>query len=198
MAPRSSESSGGGNSLPTEAISILADFLKQREGGEGPTLEDLCRQHPQYERELQLLWIMWVHFNHIAPTLRDDGIQEFLKLLAGKIESLDVDTDVAVPPDDSHQRTSTGGVQSLIAKLLARVQIGKHYIPIEELGHGGMGTVYLVWDSELRRHVAQKVMRYKKMDIANTPHPEVDKDLRRFLEEIQIAAQLQHPGIVPV
>ena len=63
------------------------------------------------------------------------------------------------------------------------------YTFVRELGHGGMGTVYLAEDGELNRLVAIKVL--------NTP--EVTNDLRkRMILEAQIIARLEHPGIVPV
>ncbi len=63
------------------------------------------------------------------------------------------------------------------------------YTFIKELGHGGMGTVYLAEDSELNRLVAVKVLN----------PPDVTEDLRRrMIREAQIIAGLEHPGIVPV
>jgi predicted Ser/Thr protein kinase len=58
-----------------------------------------------------------------------------------------------------------------------------------ELGSGGMATVYLAEDLRHRRKVAVKVLR---SDLAATLGPE------RFAREIEIAAQLQHPHILPV
>ena len=63
------------------------------------------------------------------------------------------------------------------------------YRVLDELGSGGMGTVYLAADTELNRRVAIKVL--------NTP--ETSDDLcRRMVREAQIIAGLEHPGIVPV
>ena len=63
------------------------------------------------------------------------------------------------------------------------------YTFVRELGHGGMGAVYLAEDTELNRLVAIKVL--------NTPA--VTNDLRqRMIREAQIIARLEHPGIVPV
>ena len=63
------------------------------------------------------------------------------------------------------------------------------YTFVKELARGGMGTVYLAEDTELNRHVAIKVL--------NTP--EITEDLRnRMIQEAQIIARLEHPGIVPV
>ncbi len=56
-----------------------------------------------------------------------------------------------------------------------------------ELGSGGMATVYLAEDLKHHRKVAVKVLR---SDLAAALGPE------RFLREIEIAAQLQHPHIL--
>jgi Tol biopolymer transport system component len=58
-----------------------------------------------------------------------------------------------------------------------------------QIGAGGMATVYLAEDLKHRRRVAVKVLR-----------PELAAMLgaERFLREIEIAAQLQHPHILPL
>ena len=58
-----------------------------------------------------------------------------------------------------------------------------------ELGRGGMGTVYLAKDRRHRRKVAIKVLR-----------PEVSTPVgaERFLREIEIAASMSHPHILPL
>ena len=58
-----------------------------------------------------------------------------------------------------------------------------------EVGRGGMATVYLAQDVRHHRPVALKVLH---ADLAMSLGPE------RFLREIQIAARLQHPHIVPL
>ena len=59
-----------------------------------------------------------------------------------------------------------------------------------EIARGGMGIVLKGRDVDLGRDVAVKVLLEKHRD-----NPEM---IRRFVEEAQIAGQLQHPGIVPV
>ena len=58
-----------------------------------------------------------------------------------------------------------------------------------ELGQGGMATVYLAEDIKHRRHVAIKVL-----------HAELSAVLGpdRFLKEIELTANLQHPHILPL
>ncbi len=58
-----------------------------------------------------------------------------------------------------------------------------------ELGAGGMATVYLAEDLKHRRRVAVKVLR---PELAATLGPE------RFFREIEVAARLQHPHVLPL
>lgn len=67
---------------------------------------------------------------------------------------------------------------------------GGRYTLQKELGRGGMGTVNLAWDSQLKRPVA-----VKSMNAALLP----DEDhRRRFVKEGMMVAQLRHPNIVDV
>ncbi len=63
------------------------------------------------------------------------------------------------------------------------------YVVERELGRGGMATVYLAHEVRHQRPVALKVLRG---EVAAELAPE------RFLHEIEIAARLQHPHILPV
>ena len=66
----------------------------------------------------------------------------------------------------------------------------ERFIDLEPIGQGGMGEVFRVTDSVLRRDLAMKIIR---------PHVEQQPDLvAAFLTEAQVTAQLDHPGIVPV
>ena len=59
-----------------------------------------------------------------------------------------------------------------------------------EIARGGMGAILKGRDNDLGRDLAVKVLLERHGD-----NPDL---LRRFVEEAQIAGQLQHPGIVPV
>jgi eukaryotic-like serine/threonine-protein kinase len=59
-----------------------------------------------------------------------------------------------------------------------------------ELGHGGMGTVYLAQDTGFHRKVALKIL---KADLSNDP-----AFAQKFLEEVEITAALAHPNIIRV
>src|SRR3954463_7637936 len=64
------------------------------------------------------------------------------------------------------------------------------YELLEEIGHGGMATVYRAKDRRLGREVAVKIIHRHLR--------ENDEVGRRFIAEARAAAKLRHPGIVEV
>ena len=70
-----------------------------------------------------------------------------------------------------------------------REALSGRYAVERELGRGGMATVYLATDLKHRRPVAIKVLA---PDISRSVGPD------RFLREVEIAAGLTHPHILPV
>src|SRR5258705_8786712 len=73
---------------------------------------------------------------------------------------------------------------SLIGKSL-----GQHRIE-SLIGEGGMGVVYLAFDTRLERRVAIKVLR---TDALSDPDRK-----RRFVQEAKAASALNHPNIVTI
>ena len=65
-----------------------------------------------------------------------------------------------------------------------------HLELLGEIARGGMGAVLKGRDPDLGRDLAVKVLLEAHKD-----KPDL---IRRFMEEAQIAGQLQHPGVVPV
>jgi serine/threonine-protein kinase len=65
-----------------------------------------------------------------------------------------------------------------------------HYRIDGEIARGGMGAVLKGRDTDLGRDVAVKVLL--------AAHASETERVQRFVEEAQIAGQLQHPGVVPV
>ena len=75
--------------------------------------------------------------------------------------------------------------------LLSRLQsvLGETYRIERELGGGGMSRVFLAEETRLGRLVVIKVL---------PPEMAADVNVERFEREIQLAAKLQHPHIVPL
>src|SRR5437764_14480880 len=78
-----------------------------------------------------------------------------------------------------------------MADQLARLQaaLADRYTIERELGRGGMATAYLAADLKHHRPVAIKVL---KPELAAALGPD------RFLREIETAARLNHPHILPL
>src|SRR5206468_6131106 len=77
----------------------------------------------------------------------------------------------------------------LSAELPARGSSGRYQL-LGEIARGGMGAVLKGRDETLGRDLAVKVLLEAHRDRPAMVH--------RFVEEAQIAGQLQHPGVVPV
>ncbi|MGZ4896742.1 MAG: serine/threonine-protein kinase [Candidatus Angelobacter sp.] len=81
----------------------------------------------------------------------------------------------------------------VVARLQTEMQTpdlsGTRYSALKFLGQGGMGAVWLVEDSILRRPVALKILTAENssVDLAT-----------RLMQEAVVLARLEHPGIVPV
>ena len=76
-----------------------------------------------------------------------------------------------------------------MAQQLERLKtaLADRYAIEEELGAGGMATVYLAEDLRHHRKVAVKVLRPELAAILGA---------ERFLKEIEVTANLQHPNIL--
>jgi tetratricopeptide (TPR) repeat protein len=86
--------------------------------------------------------------------------------------------------DQGEERELPDEVRKAVAK--ATNLFGK-YVFLQEAGRGGMGRVYRAYDTELGRIVALKLLLYEEPD-----------DVLRLRREAQLAASMDHPGIVHV
>jgi serine/threonine-protein kinase len=67
--------------------------------------------------------------------------------------------------------------------------VAERYLVAEEIGRGGMATVYRAKDLELSEEVALKVFR---------PMPDDEEGLSRFRQELRLSRALVHPNITRV
>ena len=146
-----------------QATQVFAAFTVRLE--EGASIQEVIAGHPDLEVPLRRLYSDYLAFGRIKS---DIGLGvSFEGSEAGRPDGL--------------QRLN----ESLRARI-AQLQDPKRRLePLEQIGGGGFGEVYLAKDSLLRRMHARKVL----------VRPAA---LARFLEEAQVTAQLSHPGIVPV
>ena len=120
----------------------------------------------------------------------------FLDRECGDDETLRREVQSLLDSDEQAQSFIEGPAARLAPELLGEAEpdasiAGRHFGPYEvvrEIGRGGLGAVYLAvrWDGEYRKEVALKLIR-RGLD--------TDDILRRFRNERQILAQLEHPNI---
>jgi eukaryotic-like serine/threonine-protein kinase len=99
----------------------------------------------------------------------------------------DQQTIISKSPPDAVPHFSRAGIQDL-GRILVGEQLG-HFVLEEFVGGGGMGAVFRATDIELGRSVALKVVSGVHND---------DDTLRRFKNEAQSAARLDHHNIARV
>ncbi|MFA6294574.1 MAG: protein kinase, partial [Victivallales bacterium] len=85
------------------------------------------------------------------------------------------------PSPDAPAKVPKGGI---LNKTFGKFEI------IREIARGGMGIVYKVYDPDLRRELALKVLLQGEGASENA--------IKRFMREARAAGNLNHPNIVPV
>ena len=143
----------------------------------------------------------WAEIERLLDQVLDSGPGERAQLLA-RIRSDDPEMgaevdrllDAIATAEDFLQDPAPSFATPLIDRIFNQAglapgsRLGTYEI-VSELGRGGTATVYLARDQKHGRQVAIKVPHAA---LASLLGPE------RFLREIQIAAQLQHPNILPL
>ncbi len=147
------------------AVRVFADWLERVERGETADFEGLLATHPGLAGELRELHATWKEIGEAA--------------------------DSASIPEDPGAGSAFAAAR--LQALAARSGSFGRYAVEREIARGGMGAILRVWDGDLRRHLAMKVVLEGGETSSVRP-----KALARFLEEAQVTAQLDHPGVVPV
>jgi serine/threonine protein kinase len=154
---------------------------------------ELARANPASADELNGLHAEWERVAGIHAALAAQGsLTQRLRKHYGAAVEADLELDDSDGEADSLASRA-------VRELEAHAPRQSRYRLLGEVARGGMGAVLKVWDSDLNRALAMKVMLAAKGD-ATDPDSRFDRDraLARFLEEAQVTGQLDHPGIVPV
>jgi serine/threonine protein kinase/formylglycine-generating enzyme required for sulfatase activity len=175
------------------ADSLFAAWLARHEAGEESEFEALRRDHPQAAAALRDLHAFWTR---LEAARRQHGLSGTLSEKLKSQFGSGVDPQVTLEGEEQVRGEFSSEV---LSRLAGRGSASTRYRIKGEVAHGGMGAVLRVWDEDLRRHLAMKVMLGKGVAAEKGDIPQADpKMLARFLEEAQVTGQLDHPGIVPV
>ena len=149
---------------------ILAAYLQSVEAGRPPNRDQLLAQHPELAAELRAFLAQHEAFQGLAV-----GRDEATLVPAAVVQ------EATLPPGDS-------GAETL--QLGAKVRYFGDYELLEEIARGGMGVVYKARQVSLNRIVALKMILAGQLAS--------EEDVQRFHAEAEAAANLDHPGIVPI
>jgi serine/threonine-protein kinase len=155
----------------------LADAL--RTGGT-PDVESLAAQHPDLVDDLRGLWAAMLVTDCVAAAVVRPGEQLLSAAGQARQSQRTPGNEGATVGFDTASGFPSGGTPNSLGD----------YQLLEELGRGGMGVVYKAWQHSLGRTVALKMLLQGATASA--------ADLARFRTEVESAAQLDHPTIVPI
>jgi WD40 repeat protein len=151
---------------------VIAAYLEAADAGQAPDRQDFLAAHADLAAELEAFFADREQFQRLAAPLG--------------------------PGASLRQQSRSGAVaeaQTLAPGTAANPSLGAvrsfgDYELMEEIARGGMGVVYKARQVSLNRLVALKMILAGQL-----ASPE---DVRRFRQEAEAAAHLEHPHIVPI
>jgi serine/threonine-protein kinase len=146
----------------------IAAYLEAIERGASPDREQYLAEHADIAAELNSFIANQAQFQQDA----------------GSLPRVPTPAEAGTPADEPTRPIEQRGVPS------PQVRYFGDYELLEEIARGGMGVVYKARQVTLNRIVAVKMILGGQL-----AGPE---DVERFHTEAEAAAQLDHPGIVPI
>lgn len=160
-----------------------ADVLSRRKTTVGP------ESGPDGDEPLDPASFCVAGDGHRIKGFSDPAVQNSAVLLSRYVNT-DDEAETYKPEPRVSVRETLALDDGLDARPSGRTVTRTRYEVRGTLGRGGMGVVLRVFDHELRRELAMKVLKL--------PSGNVRPQLIRFVEEAMLAAQLEHPHIMPI
>ena len=169
---------------------IIAEYLEAAEAGRAPDRQELLDRHPDLADELRSFFTDHDRMKELAGPERPVGqvpapgepVAGGPTLPFSDTESADAAT---LPPQDAKVMSADEAPAPG-----TRVRYFGDYELLEEIARGGMGVVYKARQMSLNRIVALKMILAGQLA--------GEEDVKRFHAEAEAAANLDHPGIVPI
>ncbi len=154
---------------------VIADYLRAVDSGQSPDPEALFQQHPDLADEIAEFF---------------QGQAELQQLAADSDE--EADPTLMTDANPALEKTYVPDTEPTTKGRPARECVGYFgdYELLAEIARGGMGVVYKARQVNLDRVVALKMIL--------AGHLASEEDVRRFYQEAEAAANLDHAGIVPI
>jgi serine/threonine protein kinase len=197
---RASLPSGGALRVPALIEMVKVDLRRRLERGDSIFVERYLQLYPDLgTTETASVDLLITEYLSRAGSRNSADLTDYARRFPRQFEELVKHVSrlsESSGTDDDHVSRATRslysdekGASRPTLKPVLPEQFGRYRI-LQSLGQGGMGSVYLAYDSQLDRQVALKVPHF-------TPE-EGEKVLDRFLQEARAAATLNHPNICPV
>jgi serine/threonine protein kinase/Flp pilus assembly protein TadD len=171
---------------------ICADFESQWQTGRRPQLEAWLEGLGEPDDCLlfgELLRIDLSHRRRLGEhPAAEDYLDRFGKM-ANVVRAVFAREATLAPPGPADTLVPKGA-EALARSSGAWLPTVPGYEVVEELGRGGMGVVLRVYDRDIVRPLAVKVLLEQHQGRADME--------TRFREETRLTGQLQHPGVPPV
>lgn len=173
---------------------ILVQYFQATEGGESPDEEMLLERHPEFADQLREFFADKRQIDNIAkPSFDEDtrpvqpaGGTVDMPTMAPSAPTSPGADEATLAPGHAGRDAATGDSPQVGCK----VRYFGDYELLEEIARGGMGVVYKARQVSLNRIVALKMILSGQLA--------GEDDVKRFYTEAEAAANLDHPGIVPI
>jgi serine/threonine-protein kinase len=165
---------------------VLAAYLEAVDTGAPPDQAQLLGRYPQLASQLRDFFATQQQLAGIAQPLRQAGD-------AAEAPTIDPQLpEPTLPPNAASEQETRNQLRDASAPSTDRDKV--HYFGDYELhgeiARGGMGVVYRARQVSVNRPVALKMILAGQLAD--------DQDVRRFRDEAEAAANLDHPHIVPI
>jgi serine/threonine protein kinase len=176
---------------------VAVELHRRCTGGEAVKVEDYLARFPTLaEQPAAVVELLAIEYRHRLPPPTTDELQrrfpDHVSALAARLGTASTTLPTADSSVSAEPQTvsAAGEPKAAHAKAESALPVVPSYEIIKELGHGGMGVVYLAWQTSLKRLVALK--RIRVSDHAD------ERARARFRTEAEAVARLQHPNIVQI